>query len=96
VKTGGTGDTGAPGLTGERVTTVVVQDRGLVPMPARLTITLASGEVLRREVPVETWLTGARTAEVVLPAGAAVRRVEIDAEHAFPDVNRANNIWDAP
>ena len=67
-----------------------------LPMPARLTITLQSGEVLHREVPVETWLAGARTADVVVTAGSAVRRVEIDAEHAFPDLNRVNNIWEAP
>lgn len=76
-------------------TRIVVEDKGLVPMPARLTITLANGEVVRREVPVEEWLKGARTAEIRLPRGPAVTRVEIDAERAFPDVNRDNNVWSA-
>ena len=74
---------------------IVVEDLGWVPMPARLTITLASGQVVQREVPVEEWLKGARSAEVRLPAGQAVTRVEIDAERAFPDVNRDNNVWPA-
>jgi hypothetical protein len=61
-------------------------------MPARLTITFA-GEALEREVPVETWLAGARTATVTLPPGQTVERVEIDVAHAFPDVDRENNVW---
>ena len=76
-------------------TRIVVEDVGWVPMPARLTITLASGQVVQREVPVEEWLTGARSAEVVLPRDQTVTRVEIDAERAFPDVNRDNNVWPA-
>lgn len=76
-------------------TRIVVEDLGWVPMPARLSITLASGDLVRREVPVEEWLRGARTAEVRLPRGQTVTRVEIDAEGAFPDVNRDNNVWTA-
>lgn len=74
-------------------TTIVVRDLGDVPMPARLAITLASGEVLRREIPVQRWLAGDREATLRLPAESRVQRVEIDPEQHFPDVNRANNIW---
>jgi hypothetical protein len=49
---------------GQGGTTVTVRNLGEVPMPARLTITLRNGEVIQREVPVETWLSGARTATV--------------------------------
>jgi hypothetical protein len=62
-------------------------------MPARLAITLDSGEVLRREIAVETWLSGARTAELMIPSGSAVTQVEIDPEHFFPDADRGNNGW---
>lgn len=72
-------------------TSITVRDLSNVPMPARLTVTYADGRTERREVPVETWLTGARTATVTVPGGAT--RVEIDAENAFPDVNRENNVW---
>jgi hypothetical protein len=71
-----------------------VEDRGTVPMPARLTITLANGQTMEREVPVDTWLTGARTATVTLSATSPVVRVEIDASGVFPDVDRRNNIWE--
>lgn len=76
-------------------THIVIEDRGLVPMPARLTITLADGSRLRREVPVEHWLGGARRAEILVPPGQSVLRVEIDAEHDFPDIQRDNNVWTA-
>jgi len=76
-----------------RGTDIVVRDVGDVPMPARLTITLANGETLKREVPVTTWLSGVRTATVSLPRGQVVRRVEIDAERGFPDIDRRNNVW---
>ncbi|HEX2187932.1 MAG TPA: M1 family metallopeptidase, partial [Longimicrobiaceae bacterium] len=74
-------------------TVVEVRDLGDVPMPARLRITRESGETLEREVPVETWLGGARTATVRVPAGSPVVRVEIDPSGALPDADRRNNVW---
>ena len=47
-----------------------------------------------REIPVERWLTGARTVDVLVPTNARVMKVEIDAEQVFPDANRRNNIWE--
>ena len=74
-------------------TRIVIEDRGLVPMPVRLRITLSGGDVVRREIPVETWLSGATKAEVFVPGNETVVRVEIDPEFAFPDANRQNNSW---
>ena len=74
-------------------TTIMVEDRGQVPLPVFLTITRANGETLQREVPVETWLGGAKLATVTVPAGAAVTRVELDARRAYPDIDRSNNVW---
>ena len=79
-----------------RGTEIVVRDIGDVPMPARLTITLADGETVTREVPVTTWLSGARTATVTVPRGQTVTRVVIDAAQGFPDVDRKNNVWVKP
>jgi hypothetical protein len=77
--------------------TIIVEDRGLAPMPARLTITHQDGTTQGLEVPVETWLEGRRTATVTLPATPSpIIRVEIDAENAFPDVARDNNVWTRP
>ena len=74
-------------------TRIVIEDFGLVPMPVHVTITREDGEVVEREVPVEHWLAGATTAEVTISQGAAVVRVEIDAQQAFPDIDRRNNVW---
>jgi hypothetical protein len=77
-------------------TTVVVRDHGLAPMPARLNITLADGTVVFGEIGVETWLAGERQAELTVPTDSPAVRVEIDADHVFPDVNRENNVWQRP
>jgi len=77
-------------------TRIVVEDRGLAPMPARLTLTLADGGTIAAEIPVSEWLSGKRSAELVLQTPAPVVRVEIDAERAFPDTERANNVWERP
>jgi hypothetical protein len=74
-------------------TTIVVQNRGQIAMPAFVTITRANGETMQREIPVDTWLAGATTATLTVPSGAAVTRVELDARRAFPDIERANNVW---
>ncbi|MBI4421447.1 MAG: M1 family metallopeptidase [Gemmatimonadetes bacterium] len=72
---------------------ITIEDKGWAPMPTRVTITLASGETIQREVPVDVWLRGAQSTTVTAPAGATVTKVEIDATQAFPDVDRANNVW---
>jgi hypothetical protein len=76
-------------------TTIVIDDRGRIPMPAHVTITYADGRTERRDVAVEHWLAGNSRATVTVPA-ANVTRVEIDAAMQFPDINRANNIWPRP
>jgi len=75
-------------------TVITIEDRGTAPMPARLLVTRQDGTTERREVPVETWLGGARTATVSVPTrNSPVVRVEIDPTSSFPDVDRANNVW---
>jgi hypothetical protein len=75
-------------------TIIDVEDFGRAPMPARLLVTRQDGTTERAEVPVEEWLRGAVTVQVVVPAGPSpVIRVEIDPERYFPDVDRTNNVW---
>lgn len=81
-------------VQGDGSAVVTIEDRGKVPMPVPLTVTRADGTTEMHEVPVTHWLQGVRTAEVELPAGAAVTRVEIDAERHFPDIDRENNVWE--
>jgi hypothetical protein len=72
---------------------VDVEDRGLVPMPVRLRVTRADGTTERVQGPVRPWLQGERRQAVAVADGATVAAIEIDPEQAFPDVNRANNVW---
>jgi hypothetical protein len=74
-------------------TVIVVEDRGLAPMPVRLRITRADGSTEERDIPVDTWLAGAVRAEVVVAGPAPVTVVEIDPDRVFPDVDRDNNRW---
>jgi hypothetical protein len=75
-------------------TRIVVADLGLAPMPVRLTLTLTDGNTMQAEIPVDRWLEGARTADIVVKTPSAVTKVEIDADQWFPDANRDNNVWE--
>ena len=81
--------------SGRREVTIRLADRGWVPMPVTLRITLEDGLRLQREVPVERWLAGHRTAELEFSTPSPVVRVEIDPDHRLPDVDRSNNVWTA-
>lgn len=61
-------------------------------MPVVLDITLASGKVIRKILPVEIWQhDGSYSLRV--PTTEKVRKVVIDPELAFPDAIRQNNVW---
>jgi hypothetical protein len=73
-------------------TTVVIEDVGLAPYPAKVRIRTSGGETIEREVPVEHWLAGNRTFSIDV-GEQSVTRVEIDPAGYAPDVDRANNLW---
>jgi hypothetical protein len=89
-------DQAVAGVVEEDGTTyVLVEDRAFAPMPTRLTIELADGTQIEAEVPVTHWLSGATRAEVPVDADVAnIVKVTIDAAGVFPDVDRANNVWE--
>ncbi len=72
---------------------IVLEDRGLAPMPVFLSVTRADGSVQRIEVPVDVWLSGLRRYVVRVAARPEVTRVEIDPERAFPDLDHSNQVW---
>jgi hypothetical protein len=72
---------------------VVIEDRGLAPMPVRLAITRAGGAVQRVELPVDAWLRGERQQTVHVAAMPAITKIEIDPDAHFPDVDRRNQTW---
>jgi hypothetical protein len=81
--------------TADGATTIVIEDRGRIPMPAHVTITFGDGRSERQVVPVEHWLAGETQATLTVPT-ADVARVEIDASMSFPDADRSNNTWRRP
>lgn len=77
---------------GDGGTEIVIRAIGEVPMPTRLTIEMADGSTVAREIPVENWFGGVETNAVTV--GGAISRVEIDAADEFPDADRENNVWE--
>lgn len=73
--------------------TIVIEDRGLAPMPVRLAVRRPTGGTNRYEIPVEVWLSGATRYEFTVRFPVA--SVEIDPEGLFPDLDRTNNLWRA-
>jgi hypothetical protein len=79
-----------PEGTGLRVT---IEDKGLAPMPVRLTITRAGGVTEQQVIPVDVWLRGARHTSTLVADALTVVSIEIDPAQVFPDVDRSNNRW---
>ena len=76
------------------VVTIVVEDRGLVPMPATVRVTYDTGMMADQEIDVNVWLSGERSVELQFQGGG-VERVEIDPDWYLPDIDRTNNVWEA-
>jgi aminopeptidase N len=79
-------------VEGDR-STIVVEDRGRVPMPAPLSIRCRNGETIERTVQVDSWLAG--RLQVSVEIECAIESVTIDAARDYPDVDRSNNSWEA-
>jgi hypothetical protein len=74
-------------------TRIVIRDEGKVPMPVYLTVTDNRNRLTEYKIPVDRWLEGHRTAEIIVPH-RQVQRVEIDAGRNLPDINRQNAVWE--
>jgi hypothetical protein len=70
-----------------------IENRGRAPMPVPLVITRADGRADSLTVPVDVWLGGAKRTSVRVARDPAVKSIEIDPGHEFPDVNRDNQRW---
>jgi len=79
---------------GGRRITVFLADRGEIPMPVYLTVEMEGAEPLRFSADVGKW--EGRRMEVALALPAPVARVVLDPDVVFPDVNRRDNVWEAP
>ncbi len=76
---------------------VFLSNRLEMVAPVDITITGADGTVQHLKLPVEVWYRGSTTSYPLRTTVAAKPvRVVIDARNVYPDVNRANNTWEAP
>jgi hypothetical protein len=74
-------------------TAITIEDRGLAPMPVELAITRGGGATQRLALPVDVWLSGRRRYVLRVAASPKITRVVIDPDNLFPDIDRANQIW---
>jgi len=71
--------------------TVVVADRGEIPMPVIVEVVTDAGVRTRQMLPVSGW--NGKLARVRFPTQGRVVEVILDPEERFPDVNREDNHW---
>jgi hypothetical protein len=72
---------------------VEIENRGRAPMPVPLVVTRTDGRTDSVTVPVDVWLGGAKKTDVKVAKEPAIKSIEIDPGHDFPDVDRDNQRW---
>ena len=70
---------------------VTVANLGKLVMPSSLKVDFQDGTSRRIAVPVETWMQRAE-AVFAVDGTQAITAVTVDADHALPDADRANNV----
>jgi Peptidase family M1 domain len=72
---------------------IVVKNEGRAPMPIRLAVTRANGQLDSLTIPANAWFTGERRRAIRVPREPAVKSIEIDPKKDFPDIDRSNQGW---
>jgi len=78
--------------SGGRVTVRVRRDGGLY-VPVDVTATLAGGGTEHWREPASVWFDGKTSMTTSHEVSGRVTRVELDAAHDFPDVDRSDDVW---
>jgi len=73
--------------------TVILADRGEIPMPAIVEVVTDTGRRSRAIMSVGEW--NGRTARVAFQVSGRVVEVTLDPDRSLPDVNRGDNSWAA-
>ena len=81
-------DNGIPG-NGAVVTIVNLEQMAL---PVNISYETSSGKKGTLKLPVEVW-NNTNTWKVKLPTTEALKKVELDTEKVFPDIDFSNNVW---
>ncbi len=73
---------------------VTIANLQQMAMPVYISYETKSGKKGTLKLPVEVW-NNTQTWKVKLPTTEEVKRVELDADKVFPDVDFGNNVWKA-
>jgi len=76
---------------GSGTATILLEDRGEIPMPAIVEVVTDTGNRSRQLMPVTAW--NGKVARVQVRAPGRVVEVTLDPEQRLPDVNRQDNRW---
>ncbi|MBK8520101.1 MAG: M1 family metallopeptidase [Chitinophagaceae bacterium] len=71
---------------------VTIANLQQMAMPVYISYETKSGKKGTLKLPVEVW-NNTQTWKVKLPTTEALKRVELDADKVFPDVDFGNNVW---
>ncbi len=71
---------------------ITLQNKEKMAMPVVLDITTMSGKLIRKNLPVEIWQSSGRYT-LRLPVAEKIRKIVIDPENVYPDMNPRNNVW---
>lgn len=81
---------------GENVV-LTIRDNGDLVMPVIARFEFTDGSTSNVVVPVERWFSGARSLIERVPLrGRTIKSATLDPENRFQDLDRANNVWNAP
>jgi hypothetical protein len=75
---------------------VQVENKGGLLMPLHIEVTYDDDTTERFELPVDVWRSNERSFTKGFFSDRSVTRVELDPQHAFADIDRENNVWEAP
>lgn len=73
---------------------ITVTNNQQMVMPILVTVTESNGKIHNFKVPVEIWKFG-KDAQFKVNTTSKITHVELDVKHQLPDIDRANNVWNA-
>ena len=71
---------------------ITIKNMKEIPMPVKLEITTESDKKIRKELPVEIWKKNTSWTFLV-ETSEAFKKVMIDPDFEYPDVDAKNNYW---
>ena len=73
---------------------ITVRDKGDMAMPVIARVEFADGSTSELKFGAERWFSGSRTMSDSFPLrGKVLRKVTLDPENRFQDLDRSNNVW---